>query len=108
MLGTRYVAGKCWLLVGIERLNLAVLPKFGLLHDILIFKDYPLFIVQISTTICFNPTYHAFEVQISSPPLYKGLFCTSLKHHERYNAVNIEGHMYVKSKIDLDVFIDYA
>ena len=100
------MAGKCWLLVGTERLDAAVLPKFGLLHDILIYKDYPLFIVQVSTTICLNPIYHAFEVQVSSPPIYKSLFCTSLKH-ERYNAVKVDGHMYVKSKFDLDVFLQY-
>ena len=101
------MAGKCWLLIGTETLNAAVLPMFGLLYDILIVKDYPLFIVHTSSTICFNPTYHAFEIQVSSLPMHKSLFCSSLKHYERYNAVNVEGHMYVKSKIDLDIFLQY-
>ena len=79
-------------------------PKFGELVDIILYgsERAPLFSPLL--------THHdritaAFKVERESR--YECRFRSLIKNHELFNAVNINGVLYIKSKIDLDVFCHY-
>lgn len=94
------------MLIGVQHTELAALPKFGELVDILYGREkVPLFVFTPALTTSFDKMTAAFKVERESR--YVCRFRSSLKNHERFNAVNIGGVLYIKSKIHLDVFCDY-
>ena len=95
------------MLIGVQHTNLAALPKFGELVDIILYgsEKVPLFVFTPALTTSFDRMTAAFKVERESR--YVCRFRSSIKNHELFNAVNIGGVLYIKSKIDLDVFCDY-
>ena len=95
------------MLIGVQRTDLATLPKFGELVDIILYgsEKVPLFVFTPAYTTSFDRMTAAFKVERESK--YESRFRSSIKNHQLFNAVNIGGVLYIKSKIDLDVFCDY-
>ena len=63
----RYVANKCWMMVGTERLSLATLPKFGLLIDILLINEdkLPILVYEVATTVGYQPKHGAYQIVLN-------------------------------------------
>ena len=94
------------MLIGVQRTDLATLPKFGELIDIILCgsEEVPLFVFTPAYTTSFDRMTAAFKVERESK--YECRF-RSIKNHQLFNAVNIGGVLYIKSMIDVDVFCDY-
>ena len=95
------------MLIGVQQTDLAALPKFGELVDILLYgsEKAPLFVFTPAHTTSYDSMTAAFKVERESG--YDCRFRSSITNHELFNAVDINGALYIKSKIDLDVFCHY-
>ena len=67
-------------------------------------KKYP-FVFTPAYTTSYDSMTAAFKVERESR--YDCRFRSSITNHELFNAVDINGALYIKSKIDLDVFCHY-
>lgn len=95
------------MLIGTEALPLAILPKFGLLMDILLIceETLPVYVYNVANTICYQQKYGAYEIEPSDS--YLCCSYSSLKVHRVYNAVNRGTSLYLKPRTDLSVFCNY-
>jgi hypothetical protein len=109
ILGTKYKNNKCFMMIGVTKLQEISMPQFGMLYDIILYGDNPhvLFIFKVMETLWFNTNLGAYEViQLAG---YKCLFRSSLPCHRLFNAVHHGNHAtkYIKSKYDLTVYCNY-
>ena len=104
ILGTYYVVDKCWMLIGIEKLDCANLPKFGKLFDIVLHGPHkvPIFVFVAASTLCFDTTMSSFQLRIEYRFVCK--YHSALRCHELFNATEVDGHLLVKPKLDLEVY----
>ena len=87
--------------------DLAVFPKFGELVDIILYgsEKLPLFVFTPADTISYDSMAAAFKFERESRNECR--FRSSIKNYGLLNAVDINGVLYIKSKVDLDVFRHY-
>lgn len=67
ILGTKYVVNQCWMLIGVQQTDLALLPKFGELVDIILYgsEKAPLFVFTPAHT-SYDRMTAAFKVERES------------------------------------------
>ena len=109
-MGTVYKAEKCWLMIGTMENTSGTVPRFRLLHDILLQgcgeEANIYFIVIVMDTVTYNPVLGAYEV--NQLQQYKCIYRPAIGCYHTFNAIPFNGSIYIKSKYDLTVFSNYS
>ena len=94
-------------MIGAVDLATGPAPKFGLLHDILVYGQEPkvLYVFKLMETLGLNPTFGAYAVCAVAG--YHSLHHQTLPCHHRFNVVTINSQKYIKSKYDLSVYCNF-
>lgn len=95
------------MMIGVVDLSTGPAPKFGLLHDILVYGQEPkvLYIFKVLETLGFDPKFGAYAV--CSIAEFYSVHHPSLPCHHRFNVVTMNTQQYIKPKYDLSVYCNY-
>lgn len=100
-MGTTYKTKKCCMMIGITELQSCTVPKFGLLHDIILYGQEP----NILETVKYNSTFGAYETSLLTE--YRCLYRSSIQCYHPFNPITHGDSTtkLIKSKNMISLFI---
>lgn len=106
-MGTSYKTRKCCMMIGTVDIPSGTVPKFGLLHDIILYGKDPkiLFIFVVMETVRYSSTYGAYETVLLTG--YHCLYRSSIQCYHPFNLIDHGGFLFIKPKYDLTVYCNY-